>query len=383
MINIRPGSQAHRLVTVLSIVGEYPVRSLKLLGNERVLRDLVHRLTMPQTLRHPASGQNITVKLLQLSGKGAHKVIRFYKGALPILDWLHAGAYGYYMDSFWDHRFPGDAAHRDRNMRVAESVAMCMAAEIETRAYLLPPLQNRGIFRVIPEFPTLYLARDIKRIHPTEQNKTQFTRTVGAIFYEGGCYAVYNTRRAAMKWSGMGEFKALHNLIEVARMNADLQSLDSAVLFGESGDVALQTLLESDKSRRLEFRFDGIYRHVHFIPMNPAGVQRLKMLVRPDWNEKLMDLLFEPDIRSYNKGFMEYDACVNGVYIYSHLDGDLARLIRFREATASQTGRFEVLCFPDQVPLLREYLAPHVSLKTIDMDSVEMELGAGSEEIVE
>ena len=194
---------------------------------------------------------------------------------------------------------------------------------------------------------------------------------------------MYNSRSAAMKWNGMGEFKALHNLIEVARMTASLQELDSAVLFGESGETALQTLLESEKSRRLELRFDGIYRHVHFIPMNADGMRRLRMLTLPDWNERLMDLLFEPGSRSYNKGFMEYDACVDGVYIFSHLDGDLARLIRFREAVNPQTGRFEVLCFPDQVPLLREYLAPHVTLKTIDMDSVEAELGAGSEELLE
>ena len=72
---------------------------------------------------------------------------------------------------------------------------------------------------------------------------------------------------------------------------------------------------------------------------------------------------------------MEYDACVNGVYIFSHLDGDLARLIRFREAVDIRGGPFEALCFPDQVNLLREYLAPDIRLKTISMDLVEAELG--------
>lgn len=75
-----------------------------------------------------------------------------------------------------------------------------------------------------------------------------FTRIVGAIFYPGGCYAVYNTRNAAMKWNGMGEFKALHSLTELARMNAGVQSIDSAILLGESYDTALTTLLESDKT---------------------------------------------------------------------------------------------------------------------------------------
>lgn len=178
-----------------------------------------------------------------------------------------------------------------------------------------------------------------------------------------------------MKWSGMGEFKALHSLIEVGRLNAGITRVDAALLFGESGSVALRTLLESDKSHRLEFRFDAIYRHIYFIPMDDYGIRQLRILSVPDWKEKLLDLLFDPEVRSYDRGLFEYDACVNGVYILSHLDGDIARLIRFREAMESQTGPFEILCFPHQMPFLREYLGRLVSYKTIDMDSVEAELG--------
>ena len=38
----RPGSQLRQLITMLSIVGEYPIRSLYLLGNERAYKALVH-----------------------------------------------------------------------------------------------------------------------------------------------------------------------------------------------------------------------------------------------------------------------------------------------------------------------------------------------------
>lgn len=190
-------------------------------------------------------------------------------------------------------------AHRDRNLRVAETIGMHLIAGVETRAYLLPALQYRAILRITPDAPAFYLARDFKRITPAEQNKTMFTRIVGAIFYPGGCYAVYNTRNAAMKWNGMGEFKALHSLTELARMNAGVQSIDSAILLGESYDTALTTLLESDKNRRLELRFDGIYRHIYFVPMNAGGIRQLRLLTVPDWKEKLLELLFDPDVRSY------------------------------------------------------------------------------------
>lgn len=202
-------------------------------------------------------------------------------------------------------------------------------------------------------------------------NKTMFTRMVGALFAPGSCFAVYNTRNAAMKWSGMGEFKALHSLIELARLNAGITRSDSAVLLGESEEIALRTLLESDKSRRLQFRFDSIYRHIHFIPMDSDGICQLRILSVPDWKEKLLDLLFEPEVRSYDRGLFEYDVCVDGAYILSHLDGDIARLIRFREAVAGQSGRFEVLGFSHQAQLLKEYLGQAAAVKTIPMDAVE------------
>lgn len=374
MLTVRTGSHVHRLITVLGLAGEYPVRSLGLLGNERTLKALVSKLSTAQELRNPDTGERMRVKMLQLSGTGDVKAIRFCKGALPILEWIHPDAYGYYMAAFYNHRFPGGMAHRDRNLRVAEAIGMHLTAGVETRTYLLPTLQNRAILRITPDAPAFYLARDFKKITPAEQNKTMFTRIVGAIFYPGGCYAVYNTRNAAMKWNGMGEFKALHSLTELARMNAGVQSIDSAILLGESYDTALTTLLESEKNRRLELRFDGIYRHIYFVPMNAGGNRQLKLLTIPDWNEKLLRLLFDPDVRSYNRGFMEYDARIGDSCILSHLDGDIARLIRFREAMQTSAKRFEVLCFDDQVPFLRAYLGSRVILKTIDAASVVAEL---------
>lgn len=375
MLYFRPGSQARQLITLLSIVGEIPFHSLHLLGNERVLKNLTTKLTIPQTVCNPQTQTEMGCRLLTVTGKSDSKTVRLYKAALPILDWVHPEAYRYYMDAFWNHCFPGDAAHRERNHRVAEAVILCMRAGIEARSYLLPRLQNKARESVIPDKSVLYLAKDIKKIGESEMNKTMFTRMVGAIFSHGNCYAVYNTRAAAMKWSGMGEFKALHNLIEVGRLNAGLERIDSAILFGESGDIALKTLLESDKSRRLEFRFDSIYHHIYFIPMDMCGVRQLSILSVSDWKEKLLDLLFEPEVRSFDKGFFEYDACVDGAYILSHLDGDIARLVRFKEAIQTQTGKFEVLCFPHQTHFLREYMGRLVEIKIIDMDSVETELG--------
>lgn len=370
MLYFSPGSHAETLISLLSVVGEYPMSAIHLLGHERVFKNLIRILCEKQTVRNTETGEEITTKLLTVSGKGADKTIRLYKGALPILDWL--GANAYYMGAFDRHRFRGDRAHRVRNHRVAEAVAMSMMAGIEYRPYQLAELQNNGICQVVSDSPAFYPAKILKNIGTGESNKTMFTRTVGALFAHGNCYAVYNTRDAVMKWSGMGEFKALHSLMEIARLNAGIRAVDTAILFGAGEDVALQTLISSDESRRREFRFDTIYRHILFFPQTDSGIRRLRFFTIPDWQEKLLDLLFEPDTRSYNRGQFEYDAYVAGKYVYSHLDGDIARLIRFREALEDGIpGPCEVLCFPEQLSLIRSLLNKKVSAKIICLEKVE------------
>ena len=344
MLTLQHSSYAFRLVQTLAVTGEYPVNSLPLLGNERVLKQLIRRLSLPEMFWN-SHGEMVRTKLFVTNGKGREKSLRLYKGALPLLHWLHPDAYEYYMESFWNHHFPGDAAHRDRNHRVAEAVALCANAGVEVLPYDLPRLQQEEIRKVTPNYPALYLARDIKKAFPGEEKKTLFTRAVGALFYPGGCYAVYNTRDAAMKWKGMGEFKALHSLTEIARLNGGVSHLDGALLFGKSYETAMETLEASDP-RHPELRFDSIYSHVHFLPLDGFGARLLKILTLPDWQEKLLDLLFEPSTRTYGRGTMEYDAQVDGVKVLSHLDRDLARLLRFREGLWSHSGKFEVVCFP-------------------------------------
>ena len=148
MLHFRPGSQVWQLITLLSVTGEFPFRSIRMLGKERVLKALVTKLTMPQTIQNPQTETEMTCRLLTVTGRSSSKTVRLYKAALPILEWVHPAAYRYYMDTFWNHRFPGDSAHRERNHRVSETVMLCMRAGIETRPYLLPHLQNGGRFTI-------------------------------------------------------------------------------------------------------------------------------------------------------------------------------------------------------------------------------------------
>ena len=120
---LRPDTLVQNVLQILAVTGEFPWSSLYLLGNLPTVQKMVYRLSEPAAFRHRHTGEEVRTKLFVLSGKGREKSLRFYKGALSLLHWLHPGAYEYYMENFWNHHFPGDAAHRDRNHRVAEAVA--------------------------------------------------------------------------------------------------------------------------------------------------------------------------------------------------------------------------------------------------------------------
>ena len=375
MLTLRPGSQAFLLVSLLAVTGEFPLRSLHLLGSERVLRELVRRGSGRQVIRNSDGCAQVDTRLFQISGRGRDKSLRLYKGALSVLDWLHPAAYRYYMDSFYGHHFPGDSAHRERNHRVAEAAAMLMRSGVEIRPYLLPALQTESIRQTVTGRHAFYFARDLKKLRAGEQNKTMFTRTVGALLSTGSCYAVYNTRASAMKWNGLGEFKALHSLNELARMNAGTGT-DSAILFGASEETVLSALAASAHPNRPEFRFDRIYPHIHFVPLDSFGARMLKLLLTPDRNRKMLSALFDPEDRVKNEmGLTERDAVVGGVSVLSHFDGDIARLMRFREAAELYGDKYEVLCFPEQAGFVTEYMGALAAVRTITLDEIEETMG--------
>lgn len=374
MIQFTPGSQVWQLITLLSIVGEYPLGSRYLLGNKAVFKNLIHKLNQPQTFCNIKTGETIICRLLNVSGDSKNRNIRICKAALPILEWISPECRSYHETSFRKHNFSGSVSHRERNHRIGETVAMCMRAGIEARPFLLPKLQNEAFVHLIPSKAVMYSSKDLKRLSEDEMSKTSFTRMVGAMFACGICYALYNTRAATMKWSGKGEFKARDSLRELSNMNSEISIVNSAILFGQSESVALNTILESDKSQKQEFRFDSVYDHIYFIPQNEDGIRQLRILTVAEWKEKILNLLFEPEERSYNRGRFEYDAIVDDRYIYSCLDADIARLMRLHETLEAKKHDVVVLCFAYQIDFLREYLGSLVELKVIDFDTVEQEL---------
>lgn len=371
MITIRRGSRVHELLSILAYVGEYPMRAIRLLGDASSWYKLIQKLSQQHDFRTPDGSKTFHCRMLTVSGSGRLRSVRLYKAALPILECALPDAYRYYMQNFGRLHHTGKESEIDRTHRVAESSAMCSWARIDSCQYLLPKLQAFGIQKRVLPCPTFYMSKNLKYADEDGGNRTKFSRLTGAIFYPGGCYAVYNSRDTLMKWNGQGEMKTRLYLTHLARMNAGVGEVSSAILFGSDFCLALRTLLSLENVKREDLRFDKIYAHMHYIPMNAFGAKLLRILTVPDWNETLLNMLFEPEDRSFNRGAFEYDAIENGVYILSFLDSDIVRLTRFRAAIAGQHFSFEILCFLDQVSFLRKYFGNQVKLRMIDMDLVE------------
>lgn len=374
MITIRQGSRVYELLCILACVGEFPMRTIRLLGDSSSWGKLIQKLSQKQDFRFPDGDQIYSCRMLTISGTGKLRSVRLYKAALPLLERAIPDAYRYFMEFYGRYNHTGKENEIDRAHRVAETVAMCSLAEIQSFQYELPRLQTTSRKKIVPDTPSFYISRELKSAGDDGGNRTKFSRITGAVFYCGGCYAVYNSRDALMKWNGQGEIKTKLFLAQLARMNADLQDVDSAVMLGSGYNLALRTLASLDNTLRADMRFDRIYQHIHFIPMNLFGARLLRILTIPDWHEKLMQLLFNDEDRSYNQGIFEYDAVENGVFVFSFLDSDIVRLTRFRSAISGRA--YEILCFLDQVSFLRKYLGNQAKLRVIEIDLVEAEIAS-------
>ena len=363
---MKKDSQLYRLVSLLSVCGEYPVRSLHLLGNKRMYRKLVDECMQPLTVRNPETAEAISLpRLFNLCGKGRLKSIRLYSGALPILKWLDEGEY--YDAISNGHNMPMNDQHLDRNHRVAEVLAVCRDAGVEIFPHNLPNFQRDEFDRIIPlRQPFFITSRMLKWFGGNDAaNKTNFTRLVGALFIDETSYFVYNTRYTPMKWSGPGEMKAKIN-VDFLSHGAPVFGDHYAMLFANSADIAMQAFLSTQKIRNSNYHFHGIYEKVHYIPLSEYGARYLHFFTVSDWHDYLTKIILDID-ELPNRNSYAYDNYDDGIYSLVWLDGDLRRLW----SASKFEGDLRVYCFEWQKDFVRNFLGDDVEILTADFDKVE------------
>lgn len=362
---MRKDSQLYRLISLLSVCGKYPIRSLHLLGNKRMYRKLVDECMQPLTVRNSETAEAISLpRLFNLCGKGRLKSIRLYSGALPILKWLDEGEY--YDAISNGHNMPMNDQHLDRNHRVAEVLAVCRDAGIEIFPHNLPNFQRDEFDTIIPlRQPFFMTSRMLKWFGGNDAaNKTNFTRMVGALFIGDTDYFVYNTRYTPMKWSGSGEIKAMINVRCIA--NKVPFDIAYSMLFADTGEIAMEAYLATHKIKNSNYHFDQIYDKTHFIPLNEYGARFLRFFAIPGWQDPFTKMLLnQEELHEYR--YYDCDDYSDGVYSLVWLDGDLHRLW----AISKLEGNRCVYCFTWQKDFVRKFLGDEVKIITVNFDKVE------------
>ena len=223
MITIKPGSHIHTILTILTLVGEFPMASLGLLGSVRSYGDLIRKLTTIQEFRLPDSNERIQCRLLTVSGKGKRKTLRFFRGGLPLVERWDKERYQLYLREYRDHSFSGNSSHIERNHLIAVAAVMCMGAGIQAYPLAIPPVMEPKIRKLQPEQAYFYFARDLKRVNEYELNKI---------------------RSQMPRWMGDGELKIrlhLHSIF-TPMINYSYPLREAAVMMGSGYDAALSLL---------------------------------------------------------------------------------------------------------------------------------------------
>lgn len=377
MIHFKPGSHAYNIIDLLSVTGEFPLCSLEILGSRQTYENAIRRMLIPQKI---VDGQeDMLCKLLTLSGQNGRRKIRLTKEALPILKWL--GAEKYYYENYMRSHRSSSIEHTIRNARFAESVAMFRSAGYEFRPHILPRLQVEERKSIIGSAPVFYPAKLIKTFDNSDVKKTGFTRMTGALLAHRRAYVVYNTRNELMKgFEGGGEIKAWLSVGSIAAFNADCDNGTDhfpAIMFGKSYDIAVTMFKAFDEFNKQRYRRKRIrpycptYYNVHFFTMDTNGVRQLRLMRYPDWEERILTALFEDEALTHGKGNFDYDAYVDGIHVFSFLNGDIYRLHHFGLGAKEIPDQCRIVCFPHQLDLIKGYFGKTISVFIVTLDDLE------------
>lgn len=370
MLSIKPGSHARRIIILLLYTGEFPYYSLGMLGEIQTVKYVVRRMAQTQEVKNESGETIFYGKILNISGKGQLKTIRLNAPVLKKIESIFPDHLEFYRSLTRNHHFKAEALKIERNHRVAESIAMFLMAGVELLPSKVPTLQVISDNKYPYDDPVLYHSRYLKTLRKDELKKNQYTRMIGAVFYGSGCYCVYNTRNAIMKWCGDGENKAKKHIEDIAKVNSFITKVDHAILFGKNYDIAERTLLGLESDSKEKSVFGHIFHHIHFVPLNEFGVKLLQLYTTPYWKEDVLEQFFEAHQIRREVGVFQYDAKVGDTHFLSFMDSDIVKLRSVRNHIQTTPTALTVICFEEQTTFLKSYMGQNIRLKIIKIDEM-------------
>jgi hypothetical protein len=311
-----------------------------------------------------------------------------------MLKWWDEDMYKLYMDEYDNHNFSGNARHINRNHLLAETAVMCLRAGVEVNPLDTPDMLEDDIKMLRCTNPFFYFAREVKRAYKEEMNKIRYTRLAGVLTLQDGVYTVYNLRNEVPNWMGEGESKVLWHMESMFYPIREEEHPyhRSALMFGENYDVALSLMQTIRETKKLDYGLFRSFFRIRYIPMNDFGVRFLRLVTSDNWRENLLLSLFEPKQCTTSWGGLSFNVFVDGIDTYCFLDGDIRNLFNFRDTILmrnegmlpSGTVRgHKVICYPEQLAFVQEFLGDLAEYATVTMDAVENALELNSLSLIE
>lgn len=378
MIIFNINTRAFDLISLLCVTGEYPVASLGILGDRTCYRRLVTNMCKMQTYHNSETGEKITCRALNISGKGKLKTIRLTKYALPLARWVEGSEF--YTETHLKNNRSSNEQTIERHHRVAESVAIIQQSGFEYRPWYLPKIQIESRQCSTINEPSYFLPKVFRGDMSNPSQKYTFSRVVGTLMTPNKTLMVYNTRDVIMKWDGQGESRTKINVENFSYRNTKKGEIDSAIIMGQNLNYVLGLIHQTEKQYKLastfqKFNLLTMFYNIHYIPLNQFGAKLIQLLTLQNCHNYILSLIYNDESLKSGSMSLNYDIYNNGVYTLSLLDYDMRRLILAKSninmlIKEGKSFTYQILCFPEQIDELYQFFGDNAEYLTVNIDEL-------------
>lgn len=378
MIQFRRNSYANIILEYIALCGEFPYQSLEMINRNKII--------LQRTINNLRKEGYVTI-----TGNGPMKTIRITKKAFPVIEAINPEFLKNYLSVSENHHFRGGTYKNNnvgarqtwRRHRMAE--ILCLLKQINVSLWQYEKtelsLNPKSTQKIKSTDLVFYTSKELKNADVNQRYKTEFTRIMGALFSPGGIYCVYNTNKGLMKWNSQGEGKAQVLVEDIVKQNSIVYhntnfEANNAIMFGKDMEPALEILISNGGKRDSNgfemLSFDNTYRNIYYLTLDDNGKRQLNIMTKSNWHDILKEEIFPEEYINFKYSSIDCDAINGNKYILMFFDGNIGRLRRFKQASYDSKGnKFEILCFPWQSNLIKEYMGEHVSCRVLPIEDIE------------
>ena len=258
---------------------------------------------------------------------------------------------------------------RLRVLRNAETFMFFYGAKIDTLRGRCESMasDNRNTANIY------YTSRELKGTQKDEyglkadidaSKKLSTTRVNGILVSDGGNYMVYNTNKYIGRFSLSGERK--------------LKAYTDNMLTLKQKEIANGSILLSDKMENFKSileppsqlaqqhlqGLEGVYRNIYSLPLDNTGQKMMKIMTKPDWQERIYAMGLTMEQRRNKSELVECDGQDGDTYIFVFCVPNIRRLKMFYKRAKIENNRdkYVVMCFDYQKELLVDVIGRYAKI---------------------